>query len=139
MIDISMSKLFLDTSALIALLNPRDQYHKKIKQYLENTQQSLRGVTSNLVLSELMTFFSRHGSLNDVLRFQTEMLSNPHFSIIWVDKELHEVASQILKKFSDHRLSFTDASSFAIMKRERVSCALTFDEDFKRAGFESVP
>jgi predicted nucleic acid-binding protein len=142
MTGISMNNpysLFIDTSAFIALLNPRDQYHDKMREYLETLKGELRGITSNLVLGELLTFFSRHGSLKGALDLQKTLLSDPRFQVIWVDRELHELSSQILNKYSDQQISFADASSFAIMKTERIQQALTFDSDFSRAGFEVVP
>lgn len=130
--------LFIDTSALIALLNKRDQHHEKISGYLkkENFPQA---ITSNLILTELMTFFSRLGGLKEALAFQDHLLSLSNVKVVWMDETLHKDASLILKKFSDQRLSFTDATSFAIMRTEGLKKALAFDEDFIKAGFECVP
>lgn len=131
--------LFIDTSALIALLNTRDQYHEKINRYLRQYSGGLQGVTSNLILSELVTFFSRHGDLKQVLKFQQNLLLNPNFTVVWIDASLHQAASLTLQKFSDHGLSFADACSFAIMRERGLTRALTFDDDFSRAGFVMVP
>lgn len=132
-------KLFLDTSAFIALLNPRDQFHSRMQEYLKSLDKPLQGVTSHLVLAELLTFFSRYGSLREALAFQKRILTEPHFKVVWLDPVLHRTASDILEKFSDQRLSFTDAASFAIMKKEKLTYALAFDEDFIRAGFSKFP
>lgn len=131
--------LFLDTSAFIALLNPRDQYHKKILRHLEQQTNSWSGVTTNLVLSELFTFFSRHGSLKQVIKFQESLLSDPNYDIVWIDSRLHQEACLILEKFSDQKLSFTDATSFALMRARGITHAVTFDQDFTRAGFTAIP
>ncbi|GEM_PF-393551 len=125
--------IFMDTSALIALLNSRDQNHQKITSFLQDRKQSLNSVTTNLVLSELISFFSRHGSLKSVLEFQKKMLGDSQFKIIWADKALHQSASQMIEKYSDQQISFTDALSFAVMKKERISQALVFDDDFIKA------
>lgn len=131
--------VFLDTSALIALLNPRDQYHPVLHRYLEEQKDPLAGVTTNLVLAELLTFFSRHGTLKEVLQFQSKISRDAHVKVVWIDQNFHESACRILEKFSDQRLSFTDAVSFAIMKREGITQALAFDDDFTRAGFQTIP
>lgn len=133
-----MTPLFVDTSAFIASLDPHDQYHPRISDYLHQGDP-LAGITSNLILAELLSFFSRHGDLRGALRFQQTLLNGPHIRVIWVDAYLHRAASLILEKFSNLHLSFTDASSFAIMRKEKLSDALAFDDDFKRAGFRVYP
>ena len=40
---------------------------------------------------------------------------------------------------SDRRLSFTDCTSFALMKRLRLDTAITLDGDFRRAGYRVLP
>lgn len=133
------ASVFIDTSALIALVHPRDQYHSTIHAYFERSGESMRGMTSNLVLAEFLSFFARHGNLEAALRFHDKMLQNADLKVLWVDLPLHRESSDLLSKFSDQRLSFTDASSFAIMKKERLTQVLTFDENFRKAGFQSLP
>ena len=131
--------LFLDTSALIALINRRDQYHVRIRDYLRDAKEVLAGVTSNLVLAEFVTFFSRHGALPEAIQFHQRVLKDPHFRVIWIDAVLHQSSLQVLEKFSEQHLSFTDASSVALMRREKIDRVLAFDEDFHKIGFEVVP
>lgn len=40
-----------------------------------------------------------------------------------------------LRQHADREYSFVDATSFAVMRRRRLSDALTFDNDFTSAGF----
>lgn len=130
---------FIDTSALIAILDVHDQYHKRIHHFLENHTTSVRAFTTNLVLTELLTFFSRKSRLDRVLQFHHDLLKNPDYSVLWIDDNLHRQAVVILKKYSDHCLSFVDATSFAVMKQLGLTQALAFDEDFARAGFTTLP
>ena len=130
--------IFIDTSALIAFLNPHDQYHERISNYIHQGNL-LAGVTSNLVLAELLSFFSRHGDLRGVLQFQRTLLEDHAIKVIWIDSPLHRAASQTLEKFSNLHLSFTDAVSLALMKKERLTQALAFDDDFIKAGYETLP
>ena len=131
--------LFLDTSALIAILNSRDQYHHTIRNYLQNRLQPPRGFTSNLILTEFLTFFARYGGLESALEFQTRFIRDAHFRVVWIGKNLHRLAGEVLKKYSDQKISFTDAVSFVIMKKRKLTTALAFDDDFRKAGFETVP
>jgi len=46
---------------------------------------------------------------------------------------------QILSKYSDQDFSYTDAVSFAIMKRQKIIKAFSFDKHFVIAGFINLP
>lgn len=131
--------LFVDTSALIAILDAQDQYHTRIHNFLKNQTGSVQAFTTNLVLTELLTFFSRKSKLDRAIQFHHELLKNPDYSVLWIDDNLHRQAVIILKKYSDHCLSFVDATSFAVMKQLGLTAALAFDEDFVRAGFTTLP
>ena len=43
-------------------------------------------------------------------------------------------ARQCLSRFSDQRIAYTDAVSFAVMKAAGLRAALMFDNDFVVAG-----
>ena len=44
----------------------------------------------------------------------------------------------LLERFDDQDFSFTDATSFAVMRRLGIAVAFTFDDDFMRAGFTDL-
>jgi predicted nucleic acid-binding protein len=43
-----------------------------------------------------------------------------------------------MRKYSDHEVSFTDCVSFAIMRRQQIRTAFTFDRHFRDAGFRVI-
>lgn len=43
-----------------------------------------------------------------------------------------------LERFADQRFSLTDAVSFEVMRRQRLTAAFAFDADFRTAGFEPL-
>lgn len=47
----------------------------------------------------------------------------------------HAVARWLVR-FPDQRFSLTDAVSFEVMRRERVTHAFAFDKHFETAGFK---
>lgn len=133
------TSLFIDTSFLIALLLPKDRQHRLAQNFLKEHKQPFQGVLSNLILNELLTFFSRYGDLKLALKFQNKLFEENAFEIIWVDRPLHLEASRLIQKYQDQNISFVDASSFAIMKKNKIKKALSFDQDFIKAGFECWP
>src|SRR4051812_32521947 len=56
-------------------------------------------------------------------------------SIAFVDGTTHHEARARLAKLSDQVLTYTDATSFAVMGAARCRWALSFDNDFVVAGF----
>ncbi len=47
-------------------------------------------------------------------------------------------AIQLMERYGDQDLSFTDCVSFALMKQHRISQVFTFDHHFLLPGFEIV-
>ena len=56
-----------------------------------------------------------------------------------IDSDLLQHAWEIFVGYEDKVLSFTDCTSFALMRQRRLLEAFTFDNDFKGAGFLSRP
>ena len=59
-------------------------------------------------------------------------------SITTVDDSIDARAWQWLRRHDERAYSYVDATSFEIMRRERIAEALAFDGDFAAAGFVEV-
>ena len=53
----------------------------------------------------------------------------------WIATERFAATKVFLRKHHDHGYSFTDCSSFVVMRELRLSDALTTDHHFRAAGF----
>jgi predicted nucleic acid-binding protein len=69
------------------------------------------------------------------LAFVTELISNPHVEIIWVDESLHRTALVLLQERLDKTYSLCDAVSFVLMRRRGITDALTTDRHFEQEGY----
>ncbi len=132
-----MARAAIDTSALLALVSPRDQWDARaVATARAHAAKGGRWVGSVLVLAEL------HGHL---LRWRPphqahELLEAVRRDVIYewreVDATLIEAAySRWLMPFAGQRFSLTDAVTFELMRRERLTQAFAFDTDFETAGF----
>ncbi len=65
------------------------------------------------------------------------MLLPSKSSLASVQKKVGLLTSDyiLFKKYDDKDLSFTDCTSFALMKRLKVQTAFTFDGHFQQVGF----
>lgn len=65
------------------------------------------------------------------------LLADPLYR--WYDVPVDLVESAVsawLERFGDQRFSLTDAVSFELMRREKITQAFAFDEHFRIAGWE---
>ncbi len=128
----------VDTSALLALANPRDQYHNAAREAARRFVGSGgRWLGTPLVLGELHTHLLHRRGPAPARGVIAALLSDPAYAWIDVGPELvHEAVAHWLERYADQRFSLTDAVSFEVMRRERLKTAFAYDRDFETAGFE---
>ena len=91
------------------------------------------------VIFETHTESSRVG--RDVARQFLADFEGSNTRVIRVRKSDEDRAKAIIFQYTDKDFSYTDALSFAVMERLRITYAFTFDADFAQYGFTplSVP
>jgi predicted nucleic acid-binding protein len=130
-------RLAVDTSALLALMSPRDQYHAHAARIARShVELGGRFVGSVLVLAEL------HGHL---LRWRGAPVAHDLVDRVRRDSayEWHGVDAPLLEavqrdwfaRLGGARISLTDAVTFELMRREKLTTAFAFDQDFELAGY----
>lgn len=129
--------IFVDTSFWIATVNPRDSFARASHELLRSVESDFLA-TSNLLVGETWTRVNSRCGHRTALTAIDSIMQSPRVQILRVDPELEEEAFRWLRKRDERAYSFADATSFALMRRERISKALTFDSDFEAAGFEIV-
>jgi len=133
----SKNRVFIDTSTLHAVWNPRDQFHTEaviIWQKLLKNKLAL--VTNSYILDETFTLMrARQGIIAvDIFR---KMLESPTNVMTIKRVTIEDEQNAWLWFMRDFkRLSFTDAVSFAMMMRLGISTVCTFDHHFEQAGFQ---
>lgn len=127
---------FVDTSFWVALRFRRDERHPDARRIWEAGTGPL--LTTDLVLGETWTFFSRRAGHRRAVEFLDAATSLPSLTIRHVDEDLAAEAWRWLRRHDERPYSFVDATSFALMRRLRIREALAFDGDFSAAGFVEV-
>ena len=94
--------------------------------------------TSNLVLGETWTWLRRRVGHTAALSFVELANESPRLSIAMVDAAIDARAWEWLHRHDERAYSYVDATSFEIMRRERITEALAFDGGFSAAGFIEV-
>lgn len=132
-----MNKVFVDTSALVALFDENDTRHKEAMQRLERIRSRRIGmVISDFVFGESITTTLARAGHRIAVTVGEYILNSAIVDFVWLDERIKRKAWEYFKKHDDKRFSFTDCTSFVLMKEINVKKYFAFDEDFKRAGFE---
>ena len=135
-----MSRVFLDTSYLLALELAKDQNHPAAKQHWQTIIQSPSSfVTTSYVFDEVVTYFNSRGHHAKAVQVGSNLLASTSVELVHVDEALFHEGWRYFQQHQDKDYSLTDCISFIVMKRLGASTAFTFDEDFVRAGFSRQP
>ena len=133
-----MTAVFVDTSAVLALLNPIDRDHVAARSALERFAASGSSlITTSYALVETYALLGRRMGIAAIKGFRSDL--EPLLEIEWIGRDLHEAGLDLLQKRARARLSLVDAVSFVCMRRRKLDIAFALDEDFRKEGFHLVP
>ena len=130
--------VLIDTSALLALAHPRDQYHaRSVRLAKRHLKDGGRFVGTVLVLGELQAHLLYLAGPTRARTVVADLLQDPLYTWTSVNSELLASAlTRWLDRFADQKFSLIDAVSFEVMRREKIGTAFAFDRHFRTAGFE---
>lgn len=128
-------KIFVDTSAWIALELNNDQWHQKAVECHQKYRKT-RSIfyTNNYVLSEVYTRLIYDVHLKSAYTFHEQIASllfENQLVLLEVGHIERENTWKQLLKYSDHKLSFTDGTIVAQVKELGLDQIFTFDRHFK--------
>jgi hypothetical protein len=132
-------QVFIDTSGFKALVDPQDDFHQSAAQVWEQlAKQEADLVTSNYILDETFTLLRARCGLKTCLKFRQMLQQSSNvLSIYRINIEDERQAWHWFTK-DWSKLSYTDCVSFALMERLGITQAVSFDQHFKRAGFNNL-
>ena len=131
--------VFVDTSAWVALADKDDAHHKKAASLYPSLLKNYKSlITSNLIIAETYVLILNELGHDAALKFIEGIRTSQRILKVYSTGEIEADAEEILIKFTDQNFSYTDAVSFAIMKKQKIKKAFCFDKHFLIAGFESI-
>ena len=129
--------LFVDTSVWYAFMNRGDASRPAAREVIRSFEGRL--VTSNFVFDEAVTLCRQRLGHAVARQFGDALLSGDIVDLLRATPEDEAAAWDLFSHRPDQPYSFTDCISFAMMRRLHIRRAATFDNDFRREGFEVVP
>lgn len=133
----AVERLFVDTGAWFALVNGSDPDHEPVAELLDAFQGRL--VTSSYVLDETITLcLARLGHGVAVAAGET-LLDPDVVDLFRVSASDERAAWDLFRDRPDKTYSFTDCTSFILMRRLAVPRAAAVDGHFRQEGFDTAP
>jgi|ERR1051326_6726512 predicted nucleic acid-binding protein len=131
--------LFVDTSGLYALADHRDALRPLAKrQVASRTAAGARLVLTDYVVDEACTLAKARAGSYGAFRLLELIETSAGFCLEWVGPDRFEAAKAHFRKHADHDYSFTDCTSFVVMRELGLRDALTSDRHFTEAGFRAL-
>lgn len=132
-----MKRVFVDTSAWYAYINALDPDHGRVQGALDGLEARL--ITSNFVFDEVVTLCRYRLGHRTAVRAGKILLDGSVLDLIRVMPEDERSAWSTFQSRKDKAYSFTDCTSFELMRRLGLREAVALDADFRQEGFDIVP
>jgi len=134
-----MEPVFLDTAYVFALLNTRDQWHVRAKQWEQLLARERRPlVTTEYVLVEIADGLANLRFRSHALQAIAVLTTSPLTTIVSGSSDLLTQAIAMYSNRPDKEWGLTDCASFIVMQQRTIHQALTADQHFLQAGFRTL-
>lgn len=135
-----MNRLFVDTAGWMAMADSKDPRHKESLHYRDQSlEQSAVLVTSNYILDETLTLIRMRLGIEPAEKWWAQVSESPRCNVQWIDPDRAEKALHLFFHWRDQSFSFTDCTSFILMREMGIENVITSDHHFITAGFQIQP
>jgi hypothetical protein len=129
--------IFVDTGAWFAYINARDPDHQRVREFFDSYPGHL--VTSSYVFDETVTLtLARLGHQTAVTVGKT-LLDTASVELVHITPADEKAAWRLFEERPDKLYSFTDCTSFVVMRRLKMETAAALDRHFSQEGFRLEP
>ncbi|MBI4282352.1 MAG: PIN domain-containing protein [Chloroflexi bacterium] len=126
--------VFVDTSALLAVLDADDDFHPQARRIWGDLLQRDEDLfCTSYVLVECFALVQNRLGIAAVRALVEDVL--PVIRVQWMAPEEHRAGVSALLTTGRRDLSLVDCVSFDSMRRSGVPDAFAFDQDFAEQGF----
>jgi predicted nucleic acid-binding protein len=136
---LSVRTVLLDTSFIVALENKDDLHHTRAKA-LDSKLLAEKSVLLFHwgILLEIADGYARISRRAKGLQLLAKFESEEGYRLSPITVPLFNESLDLYRRRNDKEWSLTDCISFALMKQEGVTEALTADAHFRQAGFTAL-
>jgi predicted nucleic acid-binding protein len=131
-----LTRIFIDTLFVIALINRRDQYHQQALDLAAQFEGHPLLVT-DAVLLEIENALARSYKQEAVAIIE-QFFAAEEVEVVHLTPHLFTQGFTLYKSHHDKAWGLVDCISFIVMREAGVTQALTFDQHFVQAGFQAL-
>ena len=129
--------VFIDSGPFLGRYLAADPFKHDALQTWSRLKRA-RLFTSNHVLDETFTLLARRAGCHFAAERAERFYASSAFEIVYSTHDDELQAARFFRQFAGQSVSFTDCTSFAIMRRLEIRTAFTFDRRFLHAGFRVI-
>ena len=135
-----MKALFVDTAGWVACADAADPMHARCCAARDDALEAGQVlVTTDFVVDETLTLLRFRLGLAAAARWWQQIDGSSRLRWERIDSDRFEKARELFFQYRDKDFSFTDCTSFVIMREARLTHVLTTDRHFRQMGFQTVP
>jgi predicted nucleic acid-binding protein len=134
---VTAERVFVDTGAWFAYVNSGDPDHRRVREVLDAPPAAL--VTSTYVFDETVTLTQARLGHRRAVTVGRVLLDPTLVELLHVTPVHERAAWTLFERRPDKSYSFTDCTSFVLMRRERMERAVALDAHFSQEGFVVLP
>lgn len=135
-----MELIFLDTSLLVAYYNADDTNHTKARELIRDIEgKRVVFLISDYIFDEILTVLLVRAGKEMAIKVCNAILRDTELGnirLIHINEEVFTKAAMIFVQFVDKKWSFTDCTSYVLMKSKGITKCASFDEHFSQFGFD---
>ena len=133
-----MEKIFVDTSALYALVSIEYRgYEAALLIWEDMVERGNVLTTNNYVLVECFSLLQHRLGIEAVRQLELKIV--PLLQIDWISEKQHAGSVNLVFSANRRQLSLVDSSGFETMRSLKIEKAFTFDDHFREQGFDVIP
>jgi len=132
--------LFVDTAGWMACADEADPAHHRALQSRDTALKSESVlVTTDYVIDETLTLIRIRLTLAAAEGWWAQLEGSSRLRWEWIGMARADKARAVFFRHRDKSYSFTDCTSFVVMKELKLKQVLTTDRHFRQMGFEVLP
>ena len=119
-----------------SLFDRRDAWHGRAAELMrEMGRKKTPLITTDYVVDETATLLLVRGAKGSLTAFFEMLEQSQALALVMVGPSRFKDACAFFQKHRDQGYSFTDVTSFLVMRELKIVNSFTHDEHFERAGF----
>ena len=96
-------------------------------------------LTNNYVFSETLSLLTKRLGKVVAAQFGASLRTSELVRILYLDSEYEEAAWKEFLRFRDKEFDFVDSTCFAVMEKQGIQTAFSFDRHYAQRGYRMVP